>query len=190
MSKTAIASAYHYLGISSADLAVLVYDTFNLNSDRDSFVDSRTIIRCFDAVTTPAQYPEPPDEFIQDRVKYMRRAKTTRKAARLGPSHVGKLFVINGTSGVRSHLDQKHHIDPQSGKKRRGSSRAPVLEQQRSAAATSTFFWRDSIEKFKELLFGGFTSSPPPGWVMDVFLSKTTLLGFKLTLSLARHYSS
>ncbi|TQW01508.1 hypothetical protein IF2G_10975 [Cordyceps javanica] len=101
MSKTAIASAYHYLGISSADLAVLVYDTFNLNSDRDSFVDSRTIIRCFDAVTTPAQYPEPPDEFIQDRVKYMRRAKTTRKAARLGPSHVGSMVFTTSVTAIR-----------------------------------------------------------------------------------------
>lgn len=126
------------------------------------------------------QYPEPPDEFVQDRIKYLRRAKTTKKAARLASSHVwrfglryirdsdekevfychecavGKykqeLFVINGTSGVRNHLEQKHHIDPQSGKKKRGSLRASVLEQQRSAATTNIFFWRDSIEKFKELL--------------------------------------
>ncbi|PVH93482.1 hypothetical protein DM02DRAFT_475901, partial [Periconia macrospinosa] len=75
---------------------------------------------------TPNQYLEPPDEFVQDRITYLNRAKTTKKAARLGSSHVWKyglhyirdsdkkevyyyhecavgnykqeLFVINGTS--------------------------------------------------------------------------------------------
>jgi hypothetical protein len=87
----------------------------------------------------PVQYPEPPDEFVQDHITYLNRAKTT-KAARPGSSHVWKyglhyirdsdkkevyychecavgkykqeLFVINGTSGVRNHLEQKHQIDP------------------------------------------------------------------------------
>jgi hypothetical protein len=128
----------------------------------------------------PLQYPEPPDEFVQDNITYLNREKTTKKAARLGSSHVWKyglryirdsdkkevyychecaagkhkqeLFIINGTSGVRNHLEQKHQIDPQSGIKKRSRTRKSVLEQQRSAAATNTFFWKDSIEKFKELL--------------------------------------
>ncbi|KAG4275822.1 hypothetical protein FPRO04_14338 [Fusarium proliferatum] len=136
----------------------------------------------------PFQYPEPPDEFVQDNITYLNREKTTKKAARLGSSHVWKyglryirdsdkkevyychecaagkhkqeLFIINGTSGVRNHLEQKHQIDPQSGIKKRSRTRKSVLEQQRSAAATNTFFWKDSIEKFKELL------------VIDAFRSK------------------
>ncbi|KAF7444167.1 Dimer-Tnp-hAT domain containing protein [Pyrenophora tritici-repentis] len=43
-----------------------------------------------------------------------------------------ELFVINGTSRIRNHLEQKHQIDPQSGIKRKGS--------------------KESVEKFKELL--------------------------------------
>ncbi|KJZ68286.1 hypothetical protein HIM_12323 [Hirsutella minnesotensis 3608] len=119
----------------------------------------------FPASTPPStslRYPEPPDEFVQDHVTYLRRTKTTRKAARLG-SHVWKygihyirdrdkkevyychecaigkykqeLFVINGT-----------------GTRKRVATRASVLEQQKSAAATSTFFWKDTVDKFKELL--------------------------------------
>ena len=127
----------------------------------------------------PVQYPEPPDEFVQDHITYLNRAKTT-KAARPGSSHVWKyglhyirdsdkkevyychecavgkykqeLFVINGTSGVRNHLEQKHQIDPQSGIRKHSSTRKSVLEQQKSAAATNAFFWKDSIDKFKELL--------------------------------------
>ncbi|EMT69231.1 hypothetical protein FOC4_g10000568 [Fusarium odoratissimum] len=41
----------------------------------------------------PLQYPEPPDEFVQDNITYLNREKTTKKAARLGSSHpesVGK----------------------------------------------------------------------------------------------------
>ncbi|KAH7187959.1 hypothetical protein BKA60DRAFT_657016 [Fusarium oxysporum] len=119
----------------------------------------------------PLQYPEPPDEFVQDNITYLNREKTTEKAARLGSSHVWKyglryirdsnkkevyychecaagkhkqeLFIINGTSGVRNHLEQKHQIDPQSGIKKRSRTRKSVLEQQRSAAATNTFFWKD-----------------------------------------------
>ncbi|KJZ68079.1 hypothetical protein HIM_12529 [Hirsutella minnesotensis 3608] len=136
----------------------------------------------FPASTPPStslRYPEPPDEFVQDHVTYLRRTKTTKKAARLG-SHVWKygihyirdsdkkevyychecaigkykqeLFVINGTSGVRNHLKQRHQIDPQSGTRKRVATRASVLEQQKSAAATSTFFWKDTVDKFKELL--------------------------------------
>ncbi|QLI70690.1 uncharacterized protein G6M90_00g079080 [Metarhizium brunneum] len=63
-----------------------------------------------------------------------------------------RIFIINGTSGVRNHLEQRHQIGPQSGSKKRSSRRKSVLEQQKSAAATNTFFWKDSIEKFKELL--------------------------------------
>src|SRR3954463_171494 len=128
----------------------------------------------------PIQYPEPLDKFVQDHITYLNRAKITRKAARLGSSHVWKyglhyirdsdkkevyychecavgkykqeLFVINGTSGVRNHLEQKHQIDPQSGIRKHSSTRKSVLEQQKSAAATNAFFWKDSIEKFKELL--------------------------------------
>jgi hypothetical protein len=128
----------------------------------------------------PIQYPEPPVEFVQDRITYVNRAKVTKKTARLGSSHVWKyglhyircsdnkevyychecavgkykqeLFVINGTSGVRNHLEHKHQIDPQSGVKRHSSTRKSVLEQQNGAAATNTFFWKDSIEKFRELL--------------------------------------
>ncbi|KAJ0127036.1 Uncharacterized protein HZ326_29857, partial [Fusarium oxysporum f. sp. albedinis] len=34
----------------------------------------------------PLQYPEPPDEFVQDNITYLNREKTTKKAARLGSS--------------------------------------------------------------------------------------------------------
>ncbi|KAI5455848.1 hypothetical protein BGZ63DRAFT_368208 [Mariannaea sp. PMI_226] len=95
---------------------------------------------------TPIQYPKPLDEFVQDYVTYVNRAKIIKKTARLGPSHVWKyglhyirgsdnkevfycqecavgkykqkLFVINSTSGVRTHLERKHQIDPQSGIKK------------------------------------------------------------------------
>ncbi|KAH7460582.1 hypothetical protein FOMA001_g19593 [Fusarium oxysporum f. sp. matthiolae] len=36
----------------------------------------------------PLQYPEPPDEFVQDNITYLSREKATKKAARLGSSHV------------------------------------------------------------------------------------------------------
>lgn len=105
---------------------------------------------------------------MQDHITYVNRAKTTRKTARLGPSHMWnyglhyirgsdkkevyychkcavrkykqELFVINGTSGVRNHLERKHQIDPQNGVKRHGWTRKSVLEQQTGAAATNTFF--------------------------------------------------
>ena len=126
------------------------------------------------------QYPEPPDEFIQDRISYVKRAKIAKKGERQGSSHIWKyglkyirgsdkkevyychecavgknkqeLFVINGTSRIRHHLEQKHQIDPQSGIKRKGSIRKSVIDQQVDAAASRTFFWKDSVEKFKELL--------------------------------------
>ncbi|KAI8416776.1 hypothetical protein FOFC_03089 [Fusarium oxysporum] len=128
----------------------------------------------------PVRYHEPPDEFVQDRITYVKRATITKKGFRLGSSHIWKyglqyirgsdkkevyychectagknkqeLFVINGTSKVRNHLEQKHQIDPQSGIKKHSSTRKSVLDQQKSAAATNTFFWKDSMEKFKELL--------------------------------------
>ncbi|KAL9572045.1 hypothetical protein ACKAV7_003762 [Fusarium commune] len=90
----------------------------------------------------PVRYHEPPDEFVQDRITYVKRATITKKEFRLGSSHIWKygpqyirgsdkkevyychectagknkqeLFVINGTSKVRNHLEQKHQIDPQS----------------------------------------------------------------------------
>ena len=63
-----------------------------------------------------------------------------------------ELFVINGTSRIRNHLEQKHRIDPQSGIKRKGSVRKSIIDQQKDAAASNTFFWKESVEKFKELL--------------------------------------
>jgi hypothetical protein len=129
---------------------------------------------------TPFEYLEPPNEFVQDRITYVKRASIAKKGRRLGSSHIWKygvqyirsrdkkevyychgcatgkhkqeLFVINGTSRVRNHLEQKHPVDVQSGVKKPSSTRRSVLDQQRSAAVTSTFFWKDSMEKFKELL--------------------------------------
>ncbi|KAF7443405.1 hypothetical protein A1F99_129120 [Pyrenophora tritici-repentis] len=63
-----------------------------------------------------------------------------------------ELFVINGTSRIRNHLEQKHQIDPQSGIKRKGSVRKSIIDQQKDGAASSIFFWKESVEKFKELL--------------------------------------
>jgi hypothetical protein len=128
----------------------------------------------------PVQYHEAPDEFVQDRVTYVKRSAIAKKGLRLGSSHIWKyglqyirgsdqkevyychecavgkntqeLFVINGTSRVGNHLEQKRQIDPKSGIKRKDSARKSVLEQQKSAATTNTFFWKDSMEKFKELL--------------------------------------
>ncbi|KAF7573256.1 Dimer-Tnp-hAT domain containing protein [Pyrenophora tritici-repentis] len=109
---------------------------------------------------TPIQYHESPDEFVQGGITYVKRAIIARKDFRQGTSHIWKyglqyirdsdkkevyychecrvgkskqeLFVINGTSRIRNHLEQKHQIDPQSGIKRKGS--------------------KESVEKFKELL--------------------------------------
>ncbi|KAL5610443.1 hypothetical protein FOBRF1_006560 [Fusarium oxysporum] len=128
----------------------------------------------------PVRYHKPPDEFVQDRITYVKRATITKKGFRLSSSHIWKyglqyirgsdkkevyychectagknkqeLFVINGTSKVRNDLEQKHQIDPQSSIKKHSSTRKSVLDQQKSAAATNTFFWKDSMEKFKELL--------------------------------------
>jgi hypothetical protein len=58
---------------------------------------------------------------------------------------------MNGTSSARSHLEEKHNIDPQSGKKKVGSARKSVLDQQVGAAAATHFFWKDTVEKFKDL---------------------------------------
>lgn len=63
-----------------------------------------------------------------------------------------ELFVINGTSKARNHLAQKHQIDFQTGIRRNSSTQKSALDQQRVAAASSTFFWKDSVDKFKELL--------------------------------------
>ncbi|KAI0567913.1 hypothetical protein Alg215_12482, partial [Pyrenophora tritici-repentis] len=53
-----------------------------------------------------------------------------------------ELFVINGTSRIRNHLEQKHQIDPQSGIKRKGSVRKSIIDQQKDGAASSIFFWK------------------------------------------------
>jgi hypothetical protein len=91
----------------------------------------------------------------------VKRATITKKGFRLGSSHIWKyglqyirgsdkkevyychectagknkqeLFVINGTSKVRNHLEQKHQIDPQSGIKKHGSTRKSVLDLARFA---------------------------------------------------------
>lgn len=63
-----------------------------------------------------------------------------------------ELFVINGTSKARTHLEQKHQIDTKTGIRRSSSVQKSVLDQQKDAAASNTFFWKDSIERFKELL--------------------------------------
>ncbi|KAL9563891.1 hypothetical protein ACKAV7_011926 [Fusarium commune] len=91
----------------------------------------------------PVRYHEPPDGDKEE--VYFCHECTAGKNKQ-------KLFVINGTSKVRNHLEQKHQIDPQSGIKKHSSTRKSVLDQQKSAAATNTFFWKDSMEKFKELL--------------------------------------
>ncbi|KAF7567796.1 Dimer-Tnp-hAT domain containing protein [Pyrenophora tritici-repentis] len=90
---------------------------------------------------TPIQYHESPDEFVQGGITYVKRAIIARKDFRQGTSHIWKyglqyirdsdkkevyychecrvgkskqeLFVINGTSRIRNHLEQKHQIDPQ-----------------------------------------------------------------------------
>ncbi|KAI8416699.1 hypothetical protein FOFC_03012 [Fusarium oxysporum] len=184
----------------------------------------------------PVRYHEPPDEFVQDRITYVKRATITKKGFRLGSPHIWKyglqyirgsdkkevyychectagknkqeLFVINGTSKVRNHLEQKHQIDPQSGIKKHSSTRKSVLDQQKSAAATNTFFWKDSMEKFKELLIrwikiGYFrellfflnpallnhlpkAAKTIRSWVMDAFLSKKQRLREDLQRSRSR----
>ncbi|KAF7445680.1 Dimer-Tnp-hAT domain containing protein [Pyrenophora tritici-repentis] len=129
---------------------------------------------------TPIQYHESPDEFVQGGITYVKRAIIARKDFRQGTSHIWKyglqyirdsdkkevyychecrvgkskqeFFVINGTSRIRNHLEQKHQIDPQSGIKRKGSVRKSIIDQQKDGAASSTFFWKESVEKFKELL--------------------------------------
>ncbi|KAI1683861.1 hypothetical protein KJE20_06366 [Pyrenophora tritici-repentis] len=129
---------------------------------------------------TPIQYHESPDEFVQGGITYVKRAIIARKDFRQGTSHIWKyglqyirdsdkkevyychecrvgkskqeLFVINGTSRIRNHLEQKHQIDPQSGIKRKGSVRKSIIDQQKDGAASSIFFWKESVEKFKELL--------------------------------------
>ncbi|RFN45157.1 putative ac transposase [Fusarium flagelliforme] len=116
----------------------------------------------------PVRYHEPPDEFVQDRITYVKRATITKKGFRLGSSHIWKygLQYIRGsdkkevyychecTAGKNKQEFLLSMIDPQSGIKKHSSTRKSVLDQQKSAAATNTFFWKDSLEKFKELLIG------------------------------------
>ena len=81
--------------------------------------------------------------------------------------------------GVRNHLEQKRQIDPQSGIKKRSSTRKSVLEQQKSAAAANTFTQgasnsldsvlpycflsiRKSVFPRTTLLFEPGTPQPPP----------------------------
>jgi hypothetical protein len=63
-----------------------------------------------------------------------------------------ELFFINTTSRVRNHLEQKYQIDSQTSIRRNSSIQKSVLDQQKYTAVSSTFFWKDSVEKFKELL--------------------------------------
>ena len=63
-----------------------------------------------------------------------------------------ELFVINGTSEASRHLEEKHQIDPKSGIKKNSFIQKSVLDQQKGTATASNFFWKDSVEKFKELL--------------------------------------
>ncbi|KAA8610947.1 hypothetical protein PtrV1_14031 [Pyrenophora tritici-repentis] len=70
----------------------------------------------------------------------------------IGWEEQARVVVINGTSRIRNHLEQKHQIDPQSGIKRKGSVRKSIIDQQKDGAASSIFFWKESVEKFKELL--------------------------------------
>ena len=128
----------------------------------------------------PLQYLEPPDEFVQDHITYVNHVTIVKKTAHLGLSHVWKyglhyirgsdkkevyycyectagnykqeLFVINGTSGARSHLEKKHQIDSKSSIKKNSFIQKLVLDQQKGTATASNFFWKDSVEKFKELL--------------------------------------
>jgi hypothetical protein len=104
---------------------------------------------------------------LQDRITYVKREIIASKECRLGSSHIWKyglqyircsdkkevyychecvvgkykqeLFVINGTSRVRNHLEQKHQIDSQTGM-RKSSAPKSVLDQQKDAAASSAFF--------------------------------------------------
>lgn len=62
------------------------------------------------------------------------------------------MFVINSTSRIRNHLEQKHQVDAQSGIKRKNSVRMSTIDQQKDAAVSNTFFWKESVEKFKDLL--------------------------------------
>ncbi|KAI1181444.1 hypothetical protein F5B17DRAFT_444991 [Nemania serpens] len=106
--------------------------------------------------TPPSPYEEPPDELIQDRITYVKRASVAKKGSQKGLSHIWKygiayirqsdkkevyfchecaveksrqeLFVINSTSRIRSYLEQKHRINLQSG-----------FRKQNAAASTSFF---------------------------------------------------
>ena len=51
-----------------------------------------------------------------------------------------ELFVVNGTSKVRNHLEQKHQIDSRIGIRRKASTQKSVLDQQKDSAASSVFF--------------------------------------------------
>jgi hypothetical protein len=52
---------------------------------------------------------------------------------------------------VRGHLEDKHDIDPLIGKKKVRSARKSVLDQQIGVATANHFFWKDIVEKFKDL---------------------------------------
>jgi hypothetical protein len=149
----------------------------------------------------PIQYQEPPDEFVQDRITYVKCAKIAREDRRLGSSHVWKyglqyvrgndkkelyycheyavgnckqeLFVVNGTSRARSHLEEKHHIDPQSGVKKKSRTRKFTLDQQKGAATTSNFLFAGSCTvilpstrklalPWTSLLFKSVSTEPTP----------------------------
>jgi hypothetical protein len=62
---------------------------------------------------------------------------------------------MNGTSSARSHLEEKHNIDPQSGKKKVGSARKSVLDQQVGAAAATHFSGEIRLRNSKIFSFDG-----------------------------------
>ncbi|TKA46699.1 hypothetical protein B0A49_12811, partial [Cryomyces minteri] len=137
-----------------------------------------------------------------DHITYVNCATISKKAARLGASHAWKyglhyvrgsdkkevyycyecavgnykqeLFVINGTSGARSHLEEKHQIDPQTGVKRNTSATKCILDQQKGAAATNNFFWKDSDDSFKELLIRVVAM-----WIDATGKRRSTVLGIR-----------
>lgn len=65
-------------------------DTFNVNIPQTPASSPAPTLSVSTPSPAPNQYPEPPDEFVQDHITYLSRAKTTKKAARLGSSHVWK----------------------------------------------------------------------------------------------------
>ncbi|RKK90839.1 hypothetical protein BFJ68_g16357 [Fusarium oxysporum] len=62
----------------------------------------------------PLQYPEPPDEFVQDNITYFNREKTTKKAARLGSSHIWKYGLATSETVIRKKCITATSVQPES----------------------------------------------------------------------------